>query len=40
MEPGQVLTTFMNLEVLVEHGLGVGNAVVEDEPSLLHTQSA
>ena len=35
-----MLTTFMNLEVLVEHGLGGGIAVFEDEPSLLHTQSA
>ena len=35
-----MLTTFVNLKVLVEHGLGVGVAVVEDEPSLLHAQKA
>ena len=40
MEPGHVLATFVNLEVLVEHGLGIGVAVVEDEPSLLHAQNA
>ena len=40
MEPGLVLTTLMNLEVLVEHILDVGLAMLEDEPSLFHAQNA
>ena len=35
-----MLTTLMNLEVLVEHILDVGLAMLEDEPSLFHAQNA
>ena len=40
MEPGLVLTTFVNLEVLVEHRMDVGVTMLEDEPSLFHAQNA
>ena len=41
MELGLVLTTFMNLKVLVEHQMDVGGfTMLEDEPSLFHAQNA
>ena len=40
MEPGLVLTTLMNLEVLVEHIWDVGVTMLEDEPSLFHAKNA
>ena len=40
MEPGLMLATLMNLEILVEHILDVGMTMLEDEPSLLHAKNA
>ena len=35
-----MLTTLMNLEVLVEHILDVGMTMLEYEPSLFHAKNA
>ena len=40
MEPGLVLTAFVNIKVQVEHSLDVGFTMLEDEPSLFHAQNA
>ena len=40
MEPGLMLATLMNIEILVEHILDVGMTMLEDEPSLLHAKNA
>ena len=40
MEPGLVLATLMNLEILVEHILDVKFRMLEDEPPLFHAWNA